>query len=682
MSEDLVEPKKDNSRDSIDKLKSTNAYLNNIIFNIPGCVYWKDQEGVYRGCNREFLDMTGLSSIDEVIGKTDYDLCWHAQAEILRENDAAILRSGKPKSLEENVTLADGKQLFYTVVKSPLKDADGSIIGILGTSLDITYRKNYEEKLAKAKQRAEIANAVKTEFIANMSHDIRTPITGMLGMAMILLNDSTNDGNKNNAKLLVTSIQRLLNLLNEVMEFVQSESDNFSPKSCHFNLIRIANNVIELFSPAAIKKNIQLKMQCAENIPLYYYGNSVYIHRILLNLVSNAIKFTEQGSIVVSIVLLNKKNSDAELEISVKDTGIGIPHDKQKIIFERFSRLTPSYQGIYEGAGLGLSIVKNYIEKMNGEVFVESVEGKGSTFKCIIPLVISQASDVKNVDEINEKLSKEDIEASVARTENTILNEGENIKVSEGLTRILLVEDNHIAAKIAKNMLESLDCKVDVAPTGEKAVNLVVEKNYDLIFMDIGLPDTDGITVTKRIRKLNDPEKADVPIIALTGHAGGSNKTLCFEAGMNDVMVKPMLPAQAQKVIKNLKEQEKSVIEDFDHKKTSDLVIDLELGAQVVGSEEEVKQMLQMLITSLPDEKIAICKAFELQTIKELKYHVHKLRGGLVYCGVPRLLKAACELEDVIIGSQENIKNLYEKFLNEIEEFTSEYEKMISNKDR
>ncbi len=310
---------------------------------------------------------------------------------------------------KEILSLPNGKSLITIVSKRPIVD-HGKVVGVIGLFTDIT-------ELSQAKKRAEFASKAKSEFIANISHDLRTPITGMLGMMQDMLNtadqakSSLSDKNTlqdpSTLKKLIETVQRdnnylmtateeLLQLCNEVLEAVRLESGEVSDNAVSFCLQNIMQHNIELFQPTAHHKKLKLVYEIDQNIPTYLTGYRIYLSRVLLNLISNALKFTEKGTITVSVNPLDTNNHVGEttkIQILVKDTGIGIPKDKFDTIFEHFSRLTPAYEGNYKGAGLGLYTVKRYIEAMKGNIYVESELEQGSCFIVTLPFIVADHSD-------------------------------------------------------------------------------------------------------------------------------------------------------------------------------------------------------------------------------------------------------------------------------------------------
>ena len=475
------------------------AQLRNIIYEIPGCVYWKDKKGVYLGCNKGFLEIAGLNSVDQVIGKTDFDLCWAEQAEILRKNDKEVMLFG-PIHFEESVTLSNQEKLTYTVVKSPLYDEKGEVIGVIGTSLDISQQKRLAEELRVARDKAEALSKAKSEFILNMSHDVKTPLSGIIGLAEILTYQLKEKELTDFAQMILDSGNQLLIFFDNCLEMTKLEGTNLIQAKEYFNLRNLVNELTDLFQPAIQSKNLDYYVNFDENIPGGLIGSRAGLYRILMNLIGNAVKFTKSGSVSITIQV-GKKTTRKKMiiKISIEDTGIGIPEDKQKIIFERFTRLTPSYKGIYEGSGIGLYIVQRFIHSMGGEIYLQSEEGKGSRFTIILPLEVPLLSAQeyqegkllstseykrKQSDAAKPSLKKEHLEPEIKNFTNE--------EKPSDKRRVLLIEDNPIAQRLAGRLLSSLYCEVEIAETGKKALDLYRSGKFDFILVDIGLPDIPG----------------------------------------------------------------------------------------------------------------------------------------------------------------------------------------------
>jgi two-component system, OmpR family, aerobic respiration control sensor histidine kinase ArcB len=363
--------------------------LYNIIRHIPGCVYWKDKEGIYLGCNKIFLDMTGLSSIDEVIGKKDTDLCWKEQASILRAHDLEVIKTRKEKTLEEEVVLGDGSKFTYTVVKAPLKDRNKNIIGIIGTSLDITYRIKHEKQLALAKEKAEAANYAKTEFIANMGHDLTTPFSGIISTADFL--HSFYAGKYPELDEFIEEILKSCKALEEVIATILKAvpREEHEEKTTTFSIQDELRHIEDMMTATLRLKNLQLIIHPFEpqNEDLIE-TDRLKFHLILLSLIGNAVHFTEQGEINVRVL-----KQDRWFHIEIQDTGIGIPADKFDFIFEPYSKLTRSNKSpAFKGLGQGLYLARLRASQLGGSIQVASELGKGSTFTLSIPAHFNKKS--------------------------------------------------------------------------------------------------------------------------------------------------------------------------------------------------------------------------------------------------------------------------------------------------
>nr|MBA2650883.1 PAS domain-containing protein [Tatlockia sp.] len=493
------------------------ANLNTIVDCTPGNLYWKDREGNYLGGNAFMIKAVGLKSKKQLVGKSDYELFGIDKADALRKNDKEVMESGKTMNIEEVVTLPNGKQHFYLAAKMTLRDNQNNVIGIIGNSLDITKIKQMEKELQDAKNKAELANKAKSEFIANMSHDIRTPLTGIIGMTQEMFNVAEDmqpilehassdekigpqdkylpllrsivDKVQEDSQLLIGATDELLELCNEILETMQLESGHCPEEVESFNLYDLIKHNISLLQPAACHRKLTLSFDIDKQIPTYFSGLRNYLDRTLLNLLSNALKFTEKGFVKIEVRLSDTPNSSYQpgdsltLEISVEDSGMGIPKDKFETIFEHFSRLTPSYQGLYKGAGLGLYTVKRYIEAMNATIEVDSEVGKGTRFIVTLPLTVSDHSDREKEAPL-PKRAKTQVAQSASAASKPKERTMDNLSAA-----VLVVEDNLLAAKTLQSFLTRLNCASDHAKNGEQALMMVQTNDYDLVLMDVGLGD-------------------------------------------------------------------------------------------------------------------------------------------------------------------------------------------------
>ncbi len=512
--------------------------LEAVIEEMPGHVWWKDKSLRYLGCNAQVLHLLGLSQ-REFIGKTDHELWGKEIADKLLQADRQVLSTGKNISLEEVIQKKDGVQLIMLTNKSPYFDRTHHIAGIIGTSTDITCRKKAEEELKIAKDAQEAANKAKTEFLQNMRHDIRTPLVGITGCAHAI-KDNISDPHKielikEYADALITSSYALTTLLNEIVEAIKITEGAMPLVKKKFNLKEKLLTIIELNQAKAQQKNLVLTLEHDARIPHYLIGDHPRIHRLILELVTNALKFTNRGWIKVATELSFCNEKNMIIKMSVTDTGIGISQNKQEEVFTRFNRLTPSWRGIYPGMGLGLALVKQLIDDLEAEIYLESKPEEGSKFTCVIPLKETLLDEQLGVDTICMEPKKE---VYFPKWQATVLPQVK--PTSSELISILLVEDQLIPAKVAQSLLAGFNCTVDIAQDGQMALEYAKSKHYDFILMDIGLPDQSGKEVTRQIRDWERLQNKHTPIIALTAHVGDENKEECLQAGMEAVLSKPL----------------------------------------------------------------------------------------------------------------------------------------------
>lgn len=351
-----------------------NNLLAQIIYHAPNYIFWKDANLIYRGCNYNFAQVAGLDNPEQIVGKSDQELPWKQTAYLYQAEDREILASNQAILNKEVPMVLGGSEIrMLSVSKVPLYGSDKKISAILGIYIDITQQTSLIAELKKSLQ-------IKTEFLENMRHDIRTPLTGIIGLAELLGSEVTDPKMKEYTRDLATSGYALIDLLNEVLEAVNVNSGEIPLLKKKFNLRKKLNDVILLNQAMASHKKIDLSFHYDSAIPPYLMGDPTRIHRIVLEFVTNALNFTHKGHVKLSAKLAKDNANDVVLKIITEDTGIGIPLEKQDEIYLQFKRFTPSYKGIYKGYGLGLFIAKKFIDDLNGEIYVESQMDVGSKF--------------------------------------------------------------------------------------------------------------------------------------------------------------------------------------------------------------------------------------------------------------------------------------------------------------
>jgi two-component system aerobic respiration control sensor histidine kinase ArcB len=514
----------DNDKDQkIASLQAEIETLKTIISIMPGNVYWKDTEGRHLGCNNNVAKLLKLNSPAEAIGKTDADLIGPPYSDILRQIDLEVMNNKKELRVEEYGPNVNGGMAHFLTQKTPLYDNSGEVIGILGISLDITVRKEIEEKLKIAKKKAEAANRAKSKFLAMVSHELRTPLTSILGFVGFLKDDNcTNEDRKHYIQYIIDSGSYLLALINNLLDYNKLETNKFELSPHVFNLKNLTNDIINMLSGAAKQKQLDFSLEYDERAPENIISDSHVLRQILVNLVGNAIKFTESGHVVIRVRCKSIKNQSAELRIAIEDSGPGIPAEQQEFIFKRFYQLENIYtrNKSLMGTGLGLSIVKKLVKLLGSKIEITSKLNEGTTFyfSTVFPIAATE-------------------HVSISNSESIVLEK----KSKPHTYRALLVEDDTLIQIVHRQMLEELDCKVDIAECASKAITML-HQSYDIIFVDIGLPDMNGFELIKMMREkylLN----ANIPIIALTGYSEENERLQCLLAGANQVAVKPISKA-------------------------------------------------------------------------------------------------------------------------------------------
>ncbi len=381
--------------------------------------------------------------------------------------------------------------------------------------------KRINEELVKAKKAAEAAAEAKSIFLANMSHEIRTPMNGIIGMVDILKKTPLTPEQKEYVQIIESSGENLLTIINDILDYSKIEAGRIELEKIPINLREEINNVVKILQIQADRKNLPLIVEINDDVPQYLIGDPVRLKQIIINLVNNAIKFTEKGSIRIIVEKQQINGTKAHLLFKVIDTGIGISEEGKKRLFKSFSQVDRSTTRKFGGTGLGLAISKNLTEMMGGEIGLESEVGAGSTFWFTVVLEIT---DKENYEKNHKTEKIDDIK--------------EKLKVK---LNVLLVEDNVINQKVALVNLNNLGHNTDVANNGKEAVEMFRKKEYDLIFMDIQMPEMDGIEATKKIREIEKNNNAirKIPIIAMTANTMEGDKEKYLQAGMNDYVSKP-----------------------------------------------------------------------------------------------------------------------------------------------
>lgn len=604
----------------------------------------EDNESKYRSLVEETSQMTFTTDADgrytyvsprlkKLVGFDDEDILGKQFAFITDENWRKKTIQFYVRQLNERVDEtsyvfpirnASGNKIWLEQIATLVVE-NNAIVGFRCVLHDITERINTEDAMREAVKLATDAKDMQQNFLSKMSHEIRTPMNGVVGLVNLLKNTPLTEKQKVYVDGIRESAVNLVRIINDILDISKLEAGKVVFEDAEFNLAKLVNNVLLTVKSAADEKGLLVATHIDQSIPASLVADPVRLNQILLNLASNAIKFTEKGNVVISVSGIKATDDAITLSFKIADTGIGIAHDKLSSIFESFIQAESNTTRKYGGTGLGLTIAKQLVEQQNGEITVESEPGRGTTFTFTYHCKI-----------VKEKAK------NITGSEEKLLPTMENY-------HILLVEDNIINQMVAKHTLENWGAHVTIADRGAKAIEYLKTHPYDLILMDIQMPEMSGIDATQIIR---NELGLKIPIIAMTASAMKGERDSCIAVGMNDYFPKPFEYNDLNKIIhKHLSKTKKS---------NEPYYFDLQSLLSIVDNDVQFgKEILTIFLAKTPNLLGQIRKNSQERNIEQLNSDIHSLKGTVGIFAKPELSELLIEIETELKLDAINESTLY-----------------------
>ena len=603
----------------------------------PSMVIITDTQGNIEYVNEKFTEVAGFTA-SEVTGQNARILQSGLTANSLYRDLWTTVSSGGEWRGEIQNRKKNGEIYWEFMSISPVRDARGVITHYVSLKEDITVRKEAERMTAAAREKAEEANRFKSDFLANMSHEIRTPMNAIIGLAHLALQTDLNSKQYDYIHKIKVAAYNLLGLIKDILDFSKIEAGKLEIEETEFQLDKLLDNLAGMVSLRAKEKGLDIHFKRDRNVPNALIGDPLRLGQVLTNLLQNAIKFTDQGQVIVAVDLLEIQHEYAEIAFTVTDTGIGIKSERIPQLFEAFVQADSSTSRQHGGTGLGLSICKQLVELMAGKLSVRSRPGEGSSFRFVLKLGLPQDAS-EAVSDPKTKLPGEDTPGALSR----------RLK-----GKVLLVEDNLINQLVARELLENFGLRVFIAKEGGEAIAQLHGSDFDLVMMDIQMPGMDGYQATRAIRA--DGGFSGLPIIAMTAYAMAEDEDRCLAAGMNDYLSKPVDPERLWEVLRTWLPSETldETVSDREMEHAQAVAgnlpgIDLEWVNRYVGGN---RRLLAKLLKNFNHYHRDCCaridKALAEGDVTEAQHITHTLQGVSGSVGARDLQNAAQTLDVAI----------------------------------
>jgi len=661
-----------------EKLSESEQKFRSLIETTSDWIWQLDANGIYTYSSPKTEDLLGYKP-EEVIGKRFSDFVTAEEKEEVNRFFKQIRHSQKPfERFEKKCLHKDGRLVILESSGIPVYNSSGMLTGYQGIDHNITEWKKAEQELKTAKENAEqaqkgledlnrqleasveranllaqqatVADLAKSQFLANMSHEIRTPMNAIIGFSQVLAEENLTDEQKHFIDIIRESAENLLQLINDILDFSKIEAGRLDIEIIDCSLEHLFSVVESLMRPPAIEKGLEFEVFYHGKLPAQIRTDSVRLRQCLINLINNAIKFTETGHVHINICM-EQFEAKPYIRFDIEDTGIGIPAEKQKLIFEKFMQIDSDSTRKYEGTGLGLAITKQLAELLGGNLSLVSEVGKGSVFSLVIPANV----DIKSQPIID------------ANSFINNLNQETDIPEEDKLTgRILVAEDSPTNQMFVNLLLERMGLEVTLAEDGKEAVDKALSQTFDLILMDIQMPNMNGYDATKTLRS----NGIITPIVALTAHAMKGDREKCISAGCDDYLAKPIKCKKLAQIIrKYLPSKSVALTESIDPVKaevnrlsrlcpgkksqeyhtsnvqSKEAIISWSSIMEICSDEDMVKEIVKIFLKNAPQCVELIADAIKSKNLKDLKLYAHRLRGSARHVAAKQLSEMAYRLE-------------------------------------
>ncbi len=500
--------------------------------------------------------------------------------------------------------------------------------------------------LQKAKERAEASEQVKEKFLAYTSHEIRTPLNAVVAMSALIAKTDLNETQQRHVGTIRSSAENMLVIVNDILDLSKMESGMMEFESIDFMLSEVVKDVIRMLHFKADEKGLKLVADIDKNIPHVLKGDPVRLNQVILNLASNALKFTDRGEVTVKAKLVEQDERGAAINIQVRDTGRGIPQEKLSTIFKRFKQVSKETSRKFGGSGLGLAITKQIIEQQGGDISVTSKLNKGTIFSINLRFKIG---------------NKSMLEYSKQKDEAYINQEVASLK-------LLLVDDNMLNQEVISDQLRdwNKDIKVDIASNGKEAIEKLEQNNYGIVLMDVQMPEMDGFEATRHIRKKIKNAMRNVPIIAMTAHALDGTAEKCIESGMNDYVSKPIDTNKLFRKINRLSTKTNGINKD----QSSFKIVNLSHLEKLTNNDSgKIKKYIDIFLKNTPQDLKVLHQMLEEDNHEELGKTAHKMKSGIAYMGIKEVEMTLARIEECRYKKMD--KELLTKMVKRVDQFCS-----------